>query len=77
MPLPELPSPIAVANRCARRAWKHGIADKDRYLHEASADTIRILIDRNYRLARLAEHHEADAALMFQLHYGPQRGGAA
>ena len=77
MPLPELPPPVTVANRCANRAWKDGLTDRDRYLLEAAADTIRDLIRRNYRLARLAEHHEADAELMFHLHYGRQKGGAA
>lgn len=77
MPLPDLPPPVTVANRCANRAWKEGLTDRDRYLLEAAADTIRDLIRRNYRLARLAEHHEADAELMFHLHYGRQKGGAA
>ena len=77
MPLPELPPPVTVANRCANRAWKDGLTDRDRYLLEAAADTIRDLIRRNYRLARMAEHHEADAELMFHLHYGRQKGGAA
>jgi len=77
MPPPKLPCPVKVANRCANRAWKDGLTDKDRFLLEAAADTIRDLIRRNYRLARLAEHHEADAELMFHLHYGRQKGGAA
>ena len=77
MPLPELPPPVTVANRCANRAWKDGLTDKDRHLLEAAADTIRSLIRRNYRLARLAERHEADADLMFRLHFGRQKGGAA
>jgi hypothetical protein len=28
MPLPELPAPVKVANRCARRAWKENLTDK-------------------------------------------------
>lgn len=77
MPLPELPPPVTVANRCANRAWKDGLTDKDRFLLEAAADTIRALIKRNYELARQAERHEADASHLFHLHYGPTKGGAS
>jgi hypothetical protein len=77
MPLPELPSPVKVANRCANRAWKEGLTDKDRYLLEAAADTIRLLMRRNVELARLAEHYEADAARLFFMHFGPTKGGGS
>ena len=77
MPLPELPAPATVANRCANRAWRDGLTDKDRYLLEAAADTIRLLMRRNYELARRSERHEADAALLFHLHYGPTKGGGS
>lgn len=77
MPLPELPPPSKVANRCANRAWRDGLSDKDRYLLEAAADTIRELMRRNLVLARKAERYEADAQRMFWIHYGPTKGGAS
>jgi hypothetical protein len=77
MPLPELPSPVKVANRCANRAWKEGLTDKDRYLLEAAADTIRLLMRRNVELARKAERHEADAARLFFLLFGATKGGGS
>jgi len=77
MPLPSLPSPTVVANRCANRAWKEGLADRDRFLLEAAADTIRLLMRRNYELARRAERYEADAERMFWIHYGPTKGGSS
>jgi hypothetical protein len=75
MPLPELPSPYRLANRCAHRAWKQGLSDTDRYLFEAAADTIRLLMRRNVDLARRAERHEADAARLFLMHFGANKGG--
>jgi hypothetical protein len=77
MPLPELPAPVKVANRCARRAWKENLTDKDRLLLEQAADTIRLLMLRNMQLARKAERHEADAARLFFMHFGTQKGGAS
>jgi hypothetical protein len=43
---------------------------------EQGADTIRALMKRNYALARKLEKAEADAQLLFHLHFG-QKGGAA
>ena len=77
MPLPELPSPVEVANRCARRAWKDGLTDTNRLLLEQAADTIRLLMARNVKLARKAERHEADAARLFFMHFGATKGGAS
>lgn len=77
MPLPELPPPVKVANRLARRAWDQHQDDRTRLVLEQGADTIRVLMRRNYVLARKLEKAEADAQLMFHLHYGPTKGGAS
>ena len=73
----ELPPPIKVANRLARRAWDQHQDDRTRLVLEQGSDTIRALMRRNYVLARKLEKAEADAQLMFHLHYGPTKGGGS
>lgn len=57
--LPELPSPMAVADMCAMQAWMDHIDDDSRLLHEQAADTIRLLMRRCVKLAQNIERMEA------------------
>lgn len=57
--LPELPSPMAVADMCAMQAWLDDIDDDSRLLMEQAADTIRLLMRRCIRLAQNIERMEA------------------
>jgi hypothetical protein len=58
-------------------AWKDDIPDIHRFVLEAAHDVIRDLMLRNMQLARKAERHEADAARLFFMHFGTQKGGAS
>ena len=60
-PLPELPSPMVVADMCAMQAWLDHIDDDSRLLHEQAADTIRHLMKRCMKLAQVIERMEAAA----------------
>jgi hypothetical protein len=57
----ELPAPSVVADMCAIQAWKDHIDDDSRILHEMSADTIRVLMNRCVRLSQALERKEARA----------------
>ena len=71
------PAPLVLADMCATQAWKDDIDDESRKIHEWCEDTIRQLVRENHRLTHKAEQLEGDNAHLFQLHYGPQKGGAA
>lgn len=71
------PAPLVLADQCARAAWINDIDDGTRLLLEWAADTIRELIDKNTALSHENEQLEGDNALLFHLHYGQTRGGAA
>ena len=62
---------------CAMQAWKDDIEDESRKLLEWAADVIRQVVRENHRLSHRAEQVEGDNELLFHLHYGPQKGGAA
>ena len=71
------PAPLVLADMCAMQAWKDGIDDHSRKLLEWAADVIRQVVRENHRLSHRAEQVEGDNELLFHLHYGPQKGGAA
>jgi hypothetical protein len=75
-PYPPL-APLVLADMCAMQAWKDDIDDESRKLLEWAADTIRCVVRMNARLSHDKEQLEGDNAHLFQLHYGPQKGGAA
>jgi len=58
-------------------AWANHLDDHSRRLVEWAADTVRGLCAKNAQLAHDRDQAEADAAHLFQLHFGPQKGGAA
>ena len=71
------PAPLVLADMCAIQAWHDRIDDHSRKLLEWAADTIRQVVRENHRLSHRAEQVEGDNDLLFHLHYGPQKGGAA
>jgi len=71
------PAPLVLADMCAMHAWSDHIDDHSRKLMEWAADTIRLVVRRNAQLSHDRDQAEADAAHLFSLHYGPQKGGAA
>lgn len=71
------PAPLVLADMCAQRAWLDSIDDDTRKLLEWAADTLRCVVRMNARLSHDKEQLEGDNAHLFQLHYGPQQGGAA
>jgi hypothetical protein len=71
------PAPLVLADMLAMHAWSDHIDDHSRKLLEWAADTIRTVVRKNSRLSHKAEQLEGDNALLFQLHYGPQKGGAS
>ena len=71
------PAPLVLADMCAMHCWSNHIDDHSRKLMEWAADTIRQVVRDNHRLSHQVEQLEGDNALLFQLHYGPQQGGAA
>ena len=71
------PAPLVLADLCAQAAWLDNIDDHSRKLHEWAADTLRQLCRQNAQLSHDRDQAEADAAHLFQLHYGSQKGGAA
>ena len=71
------PAPLVLADQCARAAWINHIDDNTRLLLEWAADTIREQASANVALTHRAEQLEGDNALLFHLHYGQTRGGAA
>ena len=71
------PAPLVLADMCAMHCWENGIDDQSRKLLEWAADVIRHVVRENHRLSHRAEQVEGDNELLFHLHYGPQKGGAA
>lgn len=71
------PAPLVLADMCAMHAWSDELDDHSRKLLEWAADTIRLVVRRNAQLSHDRDQAEADAAHLFALHYGPQKGGAA
>jgi hypothetical protein len=71
------PAPLVLAGMCAMHAWSDELDDHSRKLLEWAADTIRLVVRRNAQLSHDRDQAEADAAHLFALHYGPQKGGAA
>lgn len=71
------PAPLVLADMCAMQAWNDHIDDHSRKLMEWAADVIRQVVADNHRLSHRAEQVEGDNELLFHLHYGPQKGGAA
>ena len=71
------PAPLVLADMLALHCWADHIDDESRKLLEWAADTIRQTVRDNHRLSHQVEQLEGDNALLFQLHYGPQQGGAA
>ena len=71
------PAPLVLADMLAMHAWSDHLDDHSRKLLEWSADTIRLVVRKNAKLSHDRDQAEADAAHLFQLHYGTQKGGAA
>ena len=70
------PAPLVLADMLAVHAWSEHLDDHSRKLVEWAADTIRQVVRHNAQLSHDRDHAEADAAHLFQLHYGPTKGGA-
>jgi len=71
------PAPLVLADMSAAAAWRDDIPDDVRMLLEWNADTVRDQCRQNNQLRHERDNHQADAAHLFTLHYGPQKGGAA
>lgn len=71
------PAPLVLADMCAMHAWSDELDDHSRKLLEWADDTIRLVVRRNAQLSHDRDQAEADAAHLFALHYGQQKGGAA
>jgi hypothetical protein len=71
------PAPLVLADMCAMHSWNDNLDDDARRLLEWAADTIRCVVRMNAQLSHDKEQLEGDNAHLFQLHYGPQQGGAA
>jgi hypothetical protein len=71
------PAPPMLANMLAMHSWANHLDDHSRMLLEWAADTVRQLCREKAQMAHDRDQAEADAAHLFQLHYGPQQGGAA
>jgi hypothetical protein len=71
------PAPLVLADMLAVHCWSDHIDDHSRKLMEWAADTIRLVVRKNAQLSHDRDQAEADAAHLFCLHYGPQKGGAA
>jgi hypothetical protein len=71
------PAPLVLSRMCAKAAWQQDIPDATRMLLEWAADTIKEKCRETNQLRHDRDQAEADAAHLFQLHFGPQKGGAA
>jgi hypothetical protein len=71
------PAPLVLARMCAKAAWQQHIPDATRMLLEWASDTIKEKCRETNQLRHDRDQAEADAAHLFQLHFGPQKGGAA
>jgi hypothetical protein len=70
------PAPLVLADMLAVHCWSEHLDDHTRKLVEWAADTIRLVVRQNAQLSHDRDMAEADAAHLFQLHYGPTKGGA-
>ena len=71
------PAPLVLADMCAIHCWSDHIDDHSRKLMEWAADTIRKVVRENHWLSHQNEQLEGDNDLLFQMRFGPQKGGAA
>lgn len=71
------PAPLVLADMSAAAAWRDDIPDDVRKLLEWNADTTRKLCRDKAQAIHDRDQAEADAAHLFALHYGSQKGGAA
>jgi hypothetical protein len=70
------PAPLVLADMLAVHCWSEHLDDHTRKLVEWAADTIRQVVRHNAQLSHDRDTAEADAAHLFQIHYGPTKGGA-
>jgi hypothetical protein len=70
------PAPLVLADILAVHCWSEHLDDHTRKLVEWAADTIRQVVRHNAQLSHDRDTAEADAAHLFQIHYGPTKGGA-
>jgi hypothetical protein len=70
------PAPLVLADMLAVHCWSEHLDDHTRKLVEWAADTIRLVARQNAQLSHDRDMAEADAAHLFNLHYGPTKGGA-
>ena len=71
------PAPLVLADMLAMHAWNNHLGQDTQKLCGWAADVIRQVVRENHRLSHRAEQVEGDNELLFHLHYGPQKGGAA
>jgi hypothetical protein len=71
------PAPLVLADMLAMHAWNPHVDQATQRLFCWAADTIREVVRKNAQLSHDRDQAEADAAHLFCLHYGPQKGGAA
>jgi hypothetical protein len=71
------PAPLVLAKMCKRAAWRDAMDDDVRQILEWASETLPELVRKGHRLSHQVEQLEGDNALLFQLHYGPQKGGAS
>jgi hypothetical protein len=71
------PAPLVLAEMLAMHAWNPHVDQATQRLCGWAADTIRLVVRKNAQLSHDRDQAEADAAHLFTLHYGPQKGGAA
>jgi hypothetical protein len=71
------PAPLVLADMLAMHAWNPHVDQATQRLCGWAADTIREVVRKNAQFSHDRDQAEADAAHLFTLHYGPQKGGAA
>jgi len=71
------PAPLVLAKMCKRAAWRDDIDDEVRKLLEWTAEALPQLVRKGHRLSHEVEQLQGDNAFLFQLKYGPQKGGAS
>ena len=70
------PAPLVLADMLAMHAWNPHLDQATQQMCGWAADTIRLVVRQNAQLSHDRDMAEADAAHLFQLHYGPTKGGA-
>ena len=71
------PAPLVLADMLAMHAWNPDLDQQTQRLCDWGAEVLRQVVRENHRLTHKAEQLEGDNELLFHLHYGPQKGGAA